>query len=233
MKKNENIIKKVEQHQNKRGIRYATHEGELYKFLKWFYGLVFAYNFVFSIFYILVILVSRESPGFDKEESMKFFTIVALATGGLVLGLILTIINKTRWHGRFIGIAALATIAIALYIAVGNSQSNSAVEITRLWGMPFYYYWRHGIPAVVGVLILLWMTFIDISAKINYNKLYKRIEDELYRLFRSQTDDTSDENWQAFLKKSVAESKKGDDTQNAKGKKRSKKGKNKSEEANS
>ena len=36
----------------------------------------------------------------------------------------------------------------------------------------------------------------------------KKLEDELYRLFKSQTEDTRDENWQEFLKKSVEESEK-------------------------
>ena len=208
MKKNEYIVKKVQQYQNKRGVRYATHESELYGFLKKLYVLAFAYNLVFSIFYILVILVSSESPEFDYEQSMKFFYTVLAATGAMTAGLIVTLINKTRWIGRFISIASLATIGIALYIAVESSQTNTLYDITRFMGMPFYYYWRHGIPALIGIAILLWMTVIDIMAIIHYNRLYKKLEDELYRLFKSQTEDTRDENWQEFLKKSVEESEK-------------------------
>ncbi len=204
MKKNEKIVEKVKQYQNKRGVRYATHEGELYKFLKVLYTLTFAYNLVFNVFYILVILVSLDAGSFNYNAARFNFLTVCIATGVMIAGYVLTLISKTRWAGRIVSVVALAASALALFSAVSGSETATGIEITRFLGVPFYYWWRHLIPALAGVAVLAWMMIIDILAIFRYNRLYKRLEDELYRQFRAKNeDDLSDENWQSFLDESI------------------------------
>ncbi len=203
MAKNPLITAKVRQYQNKRGVRYATCDSGIYKFLKVLYTLTFAWNFVFNVFYILVILVSRESGGFDFGKSQPFFITVCISTVLLIAGYVLTIIKKTRILGIIVSVIPIAAAAAAIGLAVAGSETNSGIEVTKFLELPIYYYWRHLAPAAIGAVILVFMVLTDISAVINYNKLYKRIEEELYRQFKSKTDNPSDENWQNFLMESI------------------------------
>lgn len=198
MKKNELISARVAQYQNKRGIRYATIDGTLYKFLKILYILLFACNFVFNSFYLLVKLISYDSGTAGLSGDYGFIT-VSVCTVLLIAGLVLTLIRKTRWVGRFLSMAALCTAAVVLAKVILGSSSASDFDTTIFLGIPLYFYLRHGIPALLGVLTLLWMTLIDVLAIVRCNRLYRRLEDELYRQFRSQTGEPTDENWQSFL----------------------------------
>ena len=43
------------------------------------------------------------------------------------------------------------------------------------------------------------MTLIDILSRTRYNKLYRRLENELYAQYLAQTAAPTDEGWQQFL----------------------------------
>lgn len=202
MKKNPPMVERVKKYQNKRGIQYATAEGTLYKALKVLYIIAFAANVLFNSFYILVRLVSLGSDS-TGDSDISGLIQISVFTAALIAGLVLTVIHRTRWVGRFISMAALLASAVAL--AVITSGSGSAQDINEMMignielHLPLYFYLRHGLPALAGLILLVWMTLIDVLARVRYNRLYKRLEAELYAQYLAQTDAPDDEGWLLFL----------------------------------
>lgn len=202
MKKNPHMNERVKKYQNKRGIQYATADGALYKALKILYIIAFAVNILFNVFYILVKLVSL---GAENSQSSDISGLIQISvfTAALIAGFVLTVIHRTRWVGRIISMAALAASAIAL--AVITAGSGSAQDINEMMigsiqlHLPLYFYLRHGLPAFIGFVLLALMTLIDILSRTRYNRLYRRLENELYAQYLAQTAAPTDEGWQQFL----------------------------------
>lgn len=198
MKKNPDMAARVAKYQNKRGIEYATADGTLYKFLKILYILLFAVNLVFNLFYILVKLVSIDAGNFGGSDIAGMVEIGCFSAL-LIAGFVLTIIRRTRWIGRFVSMAALCAAAVTLGFITVGSGSAAEFDTKSFLGIPLYFYLRHGIPALAGIAVLVIMTLIDVFAGVRYNRLYRRLEEELYAQYLAQTAAPTDEGWQAFL----------------------------------
>lgn len=198
MNKNPYVIDRVSAYQNKRGIEYATADGALYKFLKIIYILLFCVNLAFNFFYILVKLVSMDADSTQKSD-IGGLAEISLFSLFLIIGLILTVINKTRRIGRLISVAALIASAASLGFITLASESASDPETVLFLNLPLYFILRHALPALCGIIVLLLMLIIDIRASVCYNRLYKRLENELYTQYLSQTSSPNSEEWQIFL----------------------------------
>lgn len=60
-------------------------------------------------------------------------------------------------------------------------------------------FWRHFAPLFVLVILMAVTTVIAVRARIKTEKQYKKVLDNLYALYSLNSDDISDEQWEAFL----------------------------------
>ena len=82
-----------------------------------------------------------------------------------------------------------------LVVVFGSIMKDS------LGGMGFKvsYFWRHFAPLLILVILMAVTTVIAVRARIKTEKQYKKVLDNLYALYSLNSDDISDEQWEAFL----------------------------------
>ena len=66
-------------------------------------------------------------------------------------------------------------------------------------GFKASFYWRHFAPLALLVILMIFTTVIAVRARIKTEKQYKKVTDNLYKLYRQNGNDISDEQWEQFL----------------------------------
>lgn len=201
MKKNENILKRVEQYKYKRGIYIADTGSSLYKVLRILATLSFIYFMMFNMLYILAELMMIGLGQVNFSDVKDAFIPVAVCTALIIAGYVLNC-TRLKLSGCFVSLLPLIFNIIVFYRTVSNASGSGEVVDTTSYilGMPPYFYYRHLIPTVLLFIFMVIMIIVDIRARIKNNKLYDHIMDNLYVQYRSgDKSDMSEAEWQEFL----------------------------------
>ena len=200
MKKNANILKRVEQYKYKRGISYATTDGKLYGAMRVCATLSFIYFMIFNGLYVLAqsMMIGLGQTKFADVRAS--FVPITVCTALIIAGYVLNCTRLRLW-GCFLCIPTLTVNLIVFTRTLLNASSGDVVDISNyILGMPPLYYYRHLIPTVLLFIFFVAMLVIDIRARVKTNKLYIHITECLYEQYNS-TDrtDLTDEEWEDFI----------------------------------
>lgn len=84
---------------------------------------------------------------------------------------------------------------IMLVVVFGAIMKDSL----GVMGFKVSYFWRHFAPLLILVILMAVTTVIAVRARFKTEKQYKKVLDNLYALYSLNSDDISDEQWEAFL----------------------------------
>ena len=72
-----------------------------------------------------------------------------------------------------------------------------------LFGFKYSFYWRHLAPLVLLVILTVILTAIAVRARVKTEKQYKKVTENLYKLYNvtvgNESDGITDEQWETFL----------------------------------
>lgn len=186
----ESVLRRVRTVEEKNGIKYAKTDGKLYKTLRVFYAIVFAYTMAINLLYISgMALVYGGTEDFKNVVNSLISVCVctALIIGGFVLSFF-----------RFKLVAGIISIVSEIFLipVFGLVLRDSL----GFMGFKVSFFWRHLIPLVLLVILMTATTVIAVRAKFKTEKQYKKVTDNLYSLYKQSGADISDEQWEEFLK---------------------------------
>lgn len=189
MKMQESVLKRVRMVEKKHGITYAKTDGKLYKALRVSYTVLFAYTMGINLLFICGMLLTR--LGTDNFKSiLNSLITVSVCTVLIIAGYILS-------FTRFKLISGILSVLpeILLIFTYGTMMKDSLGVL----GFTPSYFWRHFAPLLILVILMAATTVIAVRARIKTEKQYKKVLDNLYALYSVNTNDISDEQWEAFL----------------------------------
>ncbi len=195
MKFQDNVLKRVRQIEEKKGIRYAKTDGVLYKTLKVLYTLMFAYTLVMNLLFVLsnfIVYYGNENFASAKVPLVT----VATATVLLIAAFVIMRFKNRLWANYASGITSILT-AVVLVLTFANLMEDGL----GLFGYAFSFYWRHSIPLVLIMLLAVWLTVIAVRANIKTDKQYKKVVENIYAQYNllAESEQVSEEQWEEFL----------------------------------
>lgn len=193
MKKYDNILKRVNQIENKLGISYAKTDGKLYKSSRIF-------NAISVIYLLLVNLITFLSFSIQKQHVGKVF----LSTKELTLLYILTGLEFLALVLSFTKFSIVSnTMSIAPLPVFTYYFANLCSHPDGLFGYLFDFYIKYLSSYVLILIFSGIMLFIAIRERIKVNGLYKKIALNLYKNYKNDLDfetlSVSDEDWEEFI----------------------------------
>lgn len=189
MKMQESVLRRVRMVEEKHGITYAKTDGRLYKALRVSYTLLFIYTMGINLLFICGMLVTKLGTDNFKGILNSLITVI-VCTVLIIAGFCLS-------FTRFKLVAGLlsALPEIMLIVVFGALMKDSL----GVMGFKVSYFWRHFAPLLILVILMAVTTVIAVRARIKTEKQYKKVLDNLYALYSLNSDDISDEQWEAFL----------------------------------
>ena len=189
MKMQESVLRLVRMVEEKHGITYAKTDGRLYKALRVSYTLLFIYTMGINLLFICGMLLTRLGTDNFKGILNSLITVIA-CTVLIIAGFCLS-------FTRFKLAAGLLSVLpeIMLIVVFGAIMKDSL----GVMGFKVSYFWRHFAPLLILVILMAVTTVIAVRARIKTEKQYKKVLDNLYELYSLNSDDISDEQWEAFL----------------------------------
>ena len=189
MKMQESILRRVRMIEEKNGIKYAKTDGRLYKTLRVLYIIVFAYTMVINLLYIAgMAFVHGGTDGF-KDIANSFIS-VCICTALMIAGFVLSFF-------RFKLAAGIISIVPEIFlIPVFGVELRDSLGFM---GFKISFYWRHLAPLAILIILMTATTVIALRAKLKTEKQYKKVTDNLYKLYKESGADLSDEQWEEFL----------------------------------
>lgn len=189
MKMQESILRRVRAVEEKNGIKYAKTDGRLYKTLRAFYIILFAYTTAVNLLYIAGMTYVYLGTDNFKNVVNSIVT-VSICTALIAVGFVLSFF-------RFKLAAGIISIVPEIFLipVFGIALSDSLGFL----GFKASFYWRHFAPLALLVILMIFTTVIAVRARIKTEKQYKKVTDNLYKLYRQNGNDISDEQWEQFL----------------------------------
>ena len=189
MKMQESVLKRVRMIEEKHGITYAKTDGKLYKALRVSYTLLFIYTMGINLLFICGMLLTRLGTDNFKGILNSLITVI-VCTVFIIAGFCLS-------FTRFKLAAGLLSVLpeIMLIVVFGAIMKDSL----GVMGFKVSYFWRHFAPLLILVILMAVTTVIAVRARFKTEKQYKKVLDNLYELYSLNSDDISDEQWEAFL----------------------------------
>lgn len=196
MKKYESILSRVDQIEEKYGIKYAKPTGKLFKGIRVFYTLAWIYtlgiNLLCFLGYLLHLSINRQN--IDVQSVHNGLWLIGICTGLLIVGFVL-MCTRLKWLG--LGISVPPVPFLAVYFA------QELKDDFGFMGLKPGYYWKHFAPLALMFLLLMWMLIIYVRYVYKRNSQYKRVTENLYNTYHSAIDDESseitEEQWEHFL----------------------------------
>ena len=189
MKMQESILRRVRAVEEKNGIKYAKTDGRLYKTLRVFYIILFAYTTAVNLLYIAGMTYVYLGTDNFKNVVNSIVT-VSICTALIAVGFVLSFF-------RFKLAAGIISIVPEIFLipVFGIALSDSLGFL----GFKASFYWRHFAPLALLVILMIFTTVVAVRARIKTEKQYKKVTDNLYKLYRQNGNDISDEQWEQFL----------------------------------
>lgn len=186
----ESVLRRVRMIEEKNGIKYAKTDGKLYKTLRVLYIITFAYTMAINLLYIAgMLLVYGGTDNF--KNVVNSLISVCVCTAVIIAGFVLSFF-------RFKFAAGVMSIAPEIFLI----PVFGAVMKDDLGFMGFTasFFWRHFAPLALLVILMTATTVIAVRARIKTEKQYKKVTENLYKLYQSTGGDISDDQWEEFLK---------------------------------
>lgn len=190
MKMQESVLRRVRMVEEKNGIKYAKTDGKLYKALRVLYIITFAYTMGINLLFMAgMLLVYGGTDNFSgiANSLISVYVCTAVIIAGFVLSFF-----------RFKFSAGIMSIVPEIFLI----PVFGAVMKDDLGFMGFTasFFWRHLIPLLLLVILMTATTVIAVRARIKTEKHYKKVADNLYRLYKESGADITDEQWEDFIK---------------------------------
>lgn len=175
--------------EEKNGIKYAKTDGRLYKTLRVFYIIVFAYTMVINLLYIAGMAFVHGGTDAFKDIANSFIS-VCICTGLMIAGFVLSFF-------RFKLVAGIISVVPEIFlIPVFGVELRDSLGFM---GFKISFYWRHLVPLAILIILMIATTVIAVRAKVKTEKQYKKVTDNLYKQYKESGADLSDEQWEEFL----------------------------------
>lgn len=190
MKMQESVLRRVRMVEEKNGIKYAKTDGKLYKALRVLYIITFAYTMGINLLFMAgMLLVYGGTDNFSGIANSLIS--VCVCTAVIIAGFVLSFF-------RFKFSAGIMSIVPEIFLI----PVFGAVMKDDLGFMGFTasFFWRHLIPLLLLVILITATTVIAVRARIKTERQYKKVADNLYRLYKESSADITDEQWEDFLK---------------------------------
>lgn len=190
MKMQESVLRRVRMIEEKNGIKYAKTDGKLYKTLRVLYIITFAYTMAINLLFIAGMLLVYGGTDNFKNVANSLIS-VCICTAVIIAGFVLSFF-------RFKFAAGVMSIAPEIFLI----PVFGAVMKDDLGFMGFTasFFWRHFAPLALLVILMTATTVIAVRARIKTEKQYKKVTENLYKLYQSTGGDISDDQWKEFLK---------------------------------
>lgn len=188
MKKNENILKYLEDYKKKHDIKYSEEGSKVVKVFSIIAGVIWAYSFFWLALSTLSFWLNFSTGALQYNSFKKVFWITVACTVAMIVASVFFVIKQK---------------IIASVIAV---VSQIAVVITykplNVYGMGYRpkYYFSYLVPAVLLILAAICLCFVLIRAVIKNNQLYNKFVDDLYEQHGTRDGEKLEkQEWQDFL----------------------------------
>ena len=190
MKMQESVLRRVRMVEEKNGIKYAKTDGKLYKALRVLYIITFAYTMGINLLFMAgMLLVYGGTDNFSGIANSLIS--VCICTAVIIAGLVLSFF-------RFKFSAGIMSIVPEIFlIPVFGAVMKDDLGFM---GFTVSFFWRHLIPLLLLVILMTATTVIAVRARIKTEKHYKKVADNLYRLYKESGADITDEQWEDFIK---------------------------------
>ena len=190
MKMQESVLKRVRALEEKNGIKYAKTDGGLYKTLRALYIIAFAYTETMNFFYISGMALVYGGTD-DFKNVLNSFVTVCVCTAVIIAGFILSFTRLKLTAGIISVVPAIFLIPV---FGLGLRDDLGFM------GFKASFFRRHLIPLVLLIILITAMTVIAVRARIKTEKQYKKVTDNLYKLYKANGTDLTDEQWTEFLR---------------------------------
>lgn len=193
MKMYESVLTRVRTVEQKNGINYAKTDGILYKTLRVIYSVIFFYTVIINLLFIAGMFLVRY--GTDNFKSVKNLLIsVCVCTGVMLAGYVMSFFKFKLTAG---------IISVLPEILLIPLFGNAMKDTLGLFGFKYSFYWRHLAPLVLLVILNVILTVIAVRARVKTEKQYKKVTENLYKLYNvtvgNESDGITDEQWEIFL----------------------------------
>lgn len=182
MRYSESDLSKIAQYEEKRKIKYASVKGKLYERL-FILGIISWAYMLFTSFSYIVGRVLTIAAGIDKRDN-AFVSILVTASVCLLSILLYIFRLKIPFFAVNIAFAVANFISFAGICGVDDSVTSAGSTITEYdqgyFGLKKMFYWRHGIPVILLVIIFSVLIFIIVRERIIIKKEYELISKNTY-----------------------------------------------------
>ncbi len=190
MKMQESVLRRVRTVEEKNGIKYAKTDGKLYKTLRVLYIITFAYTMAINLLFIAGMALVYGGTDNFKNVANSLIS-VCVCTAVIIAGFVLSFF-------RFKLAAGIISIVPEIFlIPVFGSVMRDDLGFM---GFTVSFFWRHFVPLALLVILMTATTVIAVRAKFKTEKQYKRVTDNLYKLYKQSGADITDAQWEEFLK---------------------------------
>ena len=190
MKMQESVLRRVRTVEEKNGIKYAKTDGKLYKTLRVLYIITFAYTMAINLLFIAGMALVYGGTDNFKNVANSLIS-VCVCTAVIIAGFVLSFF-------RFKLAAGIISIVPEIFlIPVFGSVMRDDLGFM---GFTVSFFWRHFVPLALLVTLMTATTVIAVRAKFKTEKQYKRVTDNLYKLYKQNGADITDAQWEEFLK---------------------------------
>lgn len=177
-------LNEVREYEKRRGISYAVEGGKLYKYLVFFGFTAFAYALIMVSFYILGTFFLQSEV--EKLWNNGFITII----GSTVIALFTPIVFfalRLKVTALITGVCSNFVLAASFIriSTVDGSVSTPGSTITKydagFFGLKKMFYWRHGIPMAIVIVVFTWLAVIIIRERKIIRSEFEKIQNNKYR----------------------------------------------------
>lgn len=189
MKLNQGVLKRVRQVEQKKGINYAKTTGKLFTSLSIIQLIAVIFAVTMNLIYILgMLLVNLESDTIKNVLG----SIITVGVCSLILILSL-VLKKIKIYLPSLIISSVSCVFLILLFA------SMMEDLTGFIGLNVSFYWRHFAPLTIVVIMSIWSTVIALRENHLLKLNYCKVEENLYNLYHSTTNDLNEEQWEEFL----------------------------------
>ena len=188
MKKNENILKYIENYKKKYDINYFNENTTKFKVLNVLTSISWIYSFFFMAFSILSFSANFKHGVLNFSDFKRVYISTIICSVVMVIAAAFYVCKK-----RIIGL--IAAVVTQPFVVLMYKPMN-------VYGMGYKarYYFSYLVPAILVVLFAGILLFCLIRAIIKNNRLYDQIIAELYKQHGTKNGEKlSEEEWQGFL----------------------------------
>lgn len=195
MKLQQNILNRVRQVEEKRGIVYAKTDGKLYKTLKILYILLLVYTFIINALFVLSNFMVYYGTDSFKGLKKPIITVIC-GTLCFIASLFILKFKDKIWANITTLILNLLPSLLTVLV-----YANLMEDSLGLFGYKYSFYWRHSVPLALIAVFAIWLSVLALRANIKTKKQYKKITENLYNQYHisEENEQLSEEEWQEFI----------------------------------